>query len=207
MDSTKLFLALLALVNPLGAVPIFISLTQDMVREERRKTVLTAAATVALVIILSGLLGQRIIDFFGISIGSLQVGGGLVILLTALSMLNAKEAGARTTPEETSEAETKASIAVVPLAIPFLTGPGSISTVIVYASRIKGWTQYLGLLITGVAMAMLVVIALSMADRIARLLGRTGINIASRLMGMILAALAVEIIVDGLQRLLPVLGR
>ena len=207
MDSTKLFLALLALVNPLGAVPIFISLTQDMVREERRKTVLTAAATVALVIILSGLLGQRIIDFFGISIGSLQVGGGLVILLTALSMLNAKEAGARTTPEETSEAETKASIAVVPLAIPFLTGPGSISTVIVYASRIKGWAQYLGLLITGVAMAMLVVIALSMADRIARLLGRTGINIASRLMGMILAALAVEIIVDGLQRLLPVLGR
>ena len=207
MDSTKLFLALLALVNPLGAVPIFISLTQDMAREERRKTVLTAAATVALVIILSGLLGQRIIDFFGISIGSLQVGGGLVILLTALSMLNAKEAGARTTPEETSEAETKASIAVVPLAIPFLTGPGSISTVIVYASRIKGWTQYLGLLITGVAMAVLVVIALSMADRIARLLGRTGINIASRLMGMILAALAVEIIVDGLQRLLPVLGR
>ena len=80
MDSTKLFLALLALVNPLGAVPIFISLTQGMTRDERRKTVFTAATSVALVIILSGLLGQKIIDFFGISIGSLQVGGGLIIL-------------------------------------------------------------------------------------------------------------------------------
>ncbi len=207
MDSTKLFLALLALVNPLGAVPIFISLTQGMAREERRKTVFTAATSVALVIVLSGLLGQKIIDFFGISIGSLQVGGGLIILLTSLSMLNAKEGGARGMPEEAAEAETKASIAVVPLAIPFLTGPGSISTVIVYASRIKGWAQYLGLFACAVAMAVLVVIALSMAGRIAKLLGRSGINIATRLMGLILAALAVEIIVDGLQRLLPILGQ
>lgn len=207
MDSSKLFLALLALVNPLGAVPIFISLTHGMTREERRKTVFTAATSVALVIILSGLLGQKIIDFFGISIGSLQVGGGLIILLTSLSMLNAKETGGRSTPEEATEAETKASIAVVPLAIPFLTGPGSISTVIVYASRIKGWVQYLGLFACAVAMAVLVVLALSMAGRIAKLLGRTGINIATRLMGLILSALAVEIIVDGLQRLLPILGQ
>ena len=95
----------------------------------------------------------------------------------------------------------------MPLAIPFLTGPGSISTVIVYSHSIKGWTQYVGLVVAGVAMAVLVVIALSMAGRIARMLGRTGINIATRLMGLMLAALAVEIIVDGLQRLLPVLAR
>ena len=207
MDSTKLFVALLALVNPLGAVPIFISLTEQLTREERRKTIITAAISVAIVIVVSGLLGQQIIDFFGISVGSLQVGGGLVILLTALNMLNAKASGSRSTPEEETEAETKANIGVVPLAIPFLTGPGSISTVIVYSHSIKGWTQYVGLVVAGVAMAVLVVIALSMAGRIARMLGRTGINIATRLMGLMLAALAVEIIVDGLQRLLPVLAR
>ncbi|MFC3110614.1 MarC family protein [Undibacterium arcticum] len=207
MDSTKLFVALLALVNPLGAVPIFISLTEQMTHEERRKTIITAAISVAVVIVVSGLLGQQIIDFFGISVGSLQVGGGLVILLTALNMLNAKASGSRSTPEEETEAETKPNIGVVPLAIPFLTGPGSISTVIVYSHNIKGWTQYVGLLVAGVAMAVLVVMALSMAGRIARLLGRTGINIATRLMGLMLAALAVEIIADGLQRLLPVLAR
>lgn len=207
MDSAKLFVALLALVNPLGSVPIFISLTEHLTREERRKTIITAAVSVAVVIVVSGLLGQQIIDFFGISVGSLQVGGGLIILLTALNMLNAKSSGSSSTPEEESEAETKANIGVVPLAIPFLTGPGAISTVIVYSHNIKGWTQYLGLLLAGVAMAVLVVIALSMASRIAKLLGRTGINIATRLMGLILSALAVEIIVDGLQRLLPVLAR
>jgi len=207
VDSTKLFVALLALVNPLGAVPIFISLTEQLTREERRKTIITAAISVAIVNVVSGLLGQQIIDFFGISVGSLQVGCGLVILLTALNMLNAKASGSRSTPEEETEAETKANIGVVPLAIPFLTGPGSISTVIVYSHSIKGWTQYVGLVVAGVAMAVLVVIALSMAGRIARMLGRTGINIATRLMGLMLAALAVEIIVDGLQRLLPVLAR
>ena len=104
MDSAKLFIALLALVNPLGAVPIFISLTQQYSRAERRKTIITAATSVAVVIVVSGVLGQQIIDFFGISIGSLQVGGGLIILLTALNMLNAKSGGARSTPEEETEA-------------------------------------------------------------------------------------------------------
>lgn len=205
MDSTKLFVALLALVNPLGAVPIFISLTQQYTRAERRKTIITAATSVAVVIVVSGVLGQQIIDFFGISIGSLQVGGGLIILLTALNMLNAKSGGMRT-PEEESEAETKANIGVVPLAIPFLTGPGSISTVIVYAHSMHGWLQYLGLFLAALAMAALVVLSLSLSSRIARLLGQTGINVATRLMGLILAALAVEIIANGLVRLLPALA-
>lgn len=206
MDSTKLFVALLALVNPLGAVPIFISLTQQQSRAERKKTILTAATSVAVVIVVAGVLGQQIIDFFGISIGSLQVGGGLIILLTALNMLNAKSGAARSTPEEESEAETKPNIGVVPLAIPFLTGPGAISTVIVYAHNIRGWLQYLGLFVAALAMAALVVLALSMASRIARLLGQTGINVATRLMGLILSALAVEIIANGLIRLLPALA-
>jgi multiple antibiotic resistance protein len=206
VDSIKLFVALLALVNPLGAVPIFISLTDQYSRLERRKTIITAATSVAVVIAVSGVLGQQIIDFFGISIGSLQVGGGLIILLTALNMLNAKAGGARSTPEEETEAETKPNIGVVPLAIPFLTGPGAISTVIVYAHEMHGWLQYLGLVLAALAMAALVVLALSMAGRIARLLGQTGINVATRLMGLILSALAVEIIANGLVRLLPVLA-
>lgn len=206
MDSFKLFVALLALVNPLGAVPIFISLTQQHTRAERKKTIATAAISVGVVIVVSGILGEQIIGFFGISIGSLQVGGGLIILLTALNMLNARSGGARSTPEEESEAETKPNIGVVPLAIPFMTGPGAISTVIVYAHNMHGWLQYLGLLLSAAVMAALVMLALSMAGSIARLLGQTGINVATRLMGLILSALAVEIIANGLVRLLPALG-
>lgn len=205
MDLLKSFISLFALINPLGAVPFFLSLTAQQTEAERRHTIRIAAVSVFCVIAVTTLLGQQIIDFFGISVGSLEVGGGIIMLLMAISMLNAQIGNTRSTPEERDEAESKNSIAVVPLAIPLLTGPGSISTVIVYAANARHWYDRLGLVAIGAALALICFFAMRLAEPIAHWIGRTGINIVTRLMGLMLSALAVEFIVDGLKALLPAL--
>ncbi len=205
MDGFKTFISLLALVNPIGAIPFFISFTATNTRQERRRIVRIASISVAAVIAFTTLLGQQVINFFGISVNSFQVGGGLVMLLMAISMVNAQPGGTKTTPEEAVEGELKDNIAVVPLAIPLLTGPGTISTVIIYADKAKTFPQLMSLIGSGVAIAVLTFAALSAAEPISRFLGRTGINVATRLMGLIIAALGVELIVDGMLVLVPAL--
>ncbi len=205
MDAFKTFISLLALVNPLGAIPFFISFTATNSRRERQKIIRVASLTVALVIAFTTLLGQQVINFFGISVNSFQVGGGIIMLLMAISMINAQPGGTKTTPEEAVEGELKENIAVVPLAIPLLTGPGTISTVIIYSDKADSYLQRFNLIGSGIAIAILVFFALSAADPISRVLGRTGINVATRLMGLMLAALGVELIVDGLTALIPAL--
>ena len=207
MDAFKIFIALIALVNPLGVLPMFISLTQDFTPAQKQRAIRTAAFTVALVIGTCALLGEQIIKFFGISTASLQVAGGLLILLMSLSMLNAQPSGAKTTAEERDEAEHKDTIGVVPLGIPLLTGPGAMSTVIVLAGKSHHASDYIALIGSGVVIAALVWLTLQMAEPIARVMGRTGINIATRIMGLLVAAVAVEFIVDGLVVMMPVLGR
>jgi multiple antibiotic resistance protein len=203
MDLLKSFISLLALINPVGAVPFFLSLTTGHSDAERRRTIRIASVSVFCVIAVTTLLGQQIISFFGISVGSLEVGGGIIMLLMAINMLNAQIGNTRSTPEERDEAESKNSIAVVPLAIPLLTGPGSISTVIVYAANSHHWYDRLGLVAIGALLAGICFCALRLAEPIARWIGQTGINIGTRLMGLMLSALAVEFIVDGLKALLP----
>ncbi|MFT4508389.1 MarC family protein [Caballeronia sp. 15711] len=203
MNLLKSFISLLALINPVGAIPFFLSLTTDMSSSEKAGTIRIASISVFCVIAVTALLGQQIIAFFGISVGSLQVGGGIVMLLMAINMLNAQVGNTRSTPEERHEAEMKNSIAVVPLAIPLLTGPGSISTVIVYSASVVHWYERIGLVMIGAVLAGLCFGALMLAEPIARWVGRTGINIGTRLMGLMLSALAVEFIVNGLKALIP----
>ncbi|MDW9242891.1 MarC family protein [Burkholderia cepacia] len=205
MDLLKSFISLLALINPIGAVPFFLSLTAQQTDLERRRTIRIASVSVFCVMMVTALLGQQIIDFFGISVGSLEVGGGIIMLLMAINMLNAQIGNTRSTPEERHEAELKDNIAVVPLAIPLLTGPGSISTVIIYAANSRHWYERAGLVAIGAVLAFLCFVAMRLAEPIANWIGRTGINIATRLMGLMLSALAVEFIVNGLRALLPAL--
>ena len=206
MDSLKVFVALIALINPLGVLPMFISLTQDFSAVQKQRAIRTAAFTVVAVVAISALLGENIIRFFGISTASLQVSGGLLILLMALNMLNAQPGGTKTTVEERDEAEHKDAIGVVPLGIPLLTGPGAMSTVIVMAHNAKKPMDYAAIIGSGVVIAILVWLTLQMAQPIARTLGRTGINIATRIMGLLVAAVAVVFIVDGLTAMIPALA-
>jgi multiple antibiotic resistance protein len=204
----KPLIALLAIVNPIGAIPFFISFTQNFNRQQRQRTIRVSAFSAFCVIAVSALAGLQIIEFFGISIASFQVGGGTLLLISSLQMLNAQPA--ETKPTDVAEGNEKvdagASIAVVPLTIPLLTGPATISTMVIYAERTRHWWQLGTLVLYGVVIAVSVYLAFVASGRIARVLGRTGINVMTRLMGLILAAMAVEIMADGLVKLFPVLA-
>ena len=188
-------------------IPFFIHFTQGFTREERRRTIRTSATAAFFVIAVSALAGLKIIEFFGISIASFQVGGGMLLLISSLQMLNAQPAESK--PGDMTEGQQKAgagaSIAVVPLTIPLLTGPATISTMVIYAQRTRHWWELAALVGYGVVVAVATYLAFSASGRIAKLLGRTGIDVMTRLMGLILAALAVEIMADGLVKLFPVL--
>lgn len=199
----KIFTTLLAIVNPLGAIPIFISLTGSMALGERKRIINTASITVVVVLIVAALLGKPLLDFFGISIASFKVGGGILLLLMAISMMQAKYAQTKQTREEEAEAEEKESIAVVPIAMPLLAGPGAISTIIIYADASLHILHLTLLVVSSVLVALLTWVALNIASPLRSVMSKTAINIATRLMGLLLAAIAVEFISGGLTVLLP----
>ena len=208
MDLYKPLIALLAIVNPIGVVPFFIHFTQDLNGNQRKRTIRVSAFTAFIVIAVSAMAGLKIIEFFGISLASFQVGGGTLLLISAIQMLNAQPAEGR--KEDVSEGESKvdagASIAVVPLTIPLLTGPATISTMVIYADKTRHWWEIAVLVGYGVVVALVTFLVFSASGRVARVLGQTGINIMTRLMGLILAALAVELLADGLAKLFPILA-
>jgi multiple antibiotic resistance protein len=208
MEVLKPLLALLAIVNPIGVIPFFIHFTRGFSREQRRRTIRVAAIGAFVVIAVSALAGLRIIEFFGISLASFQVGGGMLLLVSALQMLNAQPAESRSADlsEGSDKVDAGDSIAIVPLTIPLLTGPATISTMVIYAEKTRHWWQLAILVGYGVVIGLAVWLSFSLSPRIARVLGRTGINVMTRLMGILLAALAVEVMSDGLVKLFPGLG-
>ena len=208
MDIFKPLVTLLAIVNPIGIVPFFIHFTQNLERRERQRTARVASFSAFVVIAVSALFGLKIIAFFGISLASFQTGGGILLLISAIQMLNAQPAETR--PEDVSEGRSKAisgaSVAVVPLTIPLLTGPATISTMVIYADKTRQWWELAVLVGYGVVVGLVTWLVFSASGRISRALGTTGINIMTRLMGLILAAVAVELLADGLTQLFPLLG-
>jgi multiple antibiotic resistance protein len=208
MDLLKPLIALLAIVNPIGVVPFFLHFTQNLSPAERQRTIRIAAVSAFVVIAVSALAGLKVIEFFGISLASFQVGGGALLMISALAMLNAQPAESK--PGDLSDgaekADAGASIAVVPLTIPLLTGPATISTMVIYAEKTRHLWQ-LGVLVGyGVVIGLATWAVFSASERIGQVLGRTGINVMTRLMGLILAAMAVELLADGLVKLFPVLA-
>lgn len=193
-------------MNPPGAIPFFISMTSNLSLAERQAIPRVTALSIAVVLAVSALLGEAILRYFGISIASFRVAGGILLMLMAISMMQARQSRSRQTPEEAMEAEEKDSIAVVPLAIPLLSGPGAISTVIIYSHGSSHPVHLVLLVLIGAAAAALCWLTLRAAEPISRLLGRTGINIAMRVMGILLAAIAVEFITGGVMDLWPGLG-
>ena len=210
MDFIKPLVTLLAVVNPLAIVPFFIHYTQGFTLEQRRRTVVTASFAAFLVIAVSALIGLQLLDFFGISLASFQVGGGMLLLTSAINMLNAQPAEAKPQAREMEEGAEKAamgaSIAVVPLTIPLLTGPATMSTVVIYAERAHTFWQLMVLVGYGVVIGAATFICFALAEPIARVLGKTGIRVMTRIMGLMLAALAVEVMAVGLLKLFPGLG-
>jgi multiple antibiotic resistance protein len=202
-EYAKIFLALLVIVNPVGAVPLFVSMTAENTADEKHRIARTASTAVAIVLIVAAVAGQSVLGLFGITIASFKVGGAILILLLAISMMHGTQSGEKQTPEEAREAEYKERIAVVPLAIPLLSGPGAISTIIIYATAHASFGHLAAIVACGLLVALATWIALRAATPVSQWLGKTGVNIAMRLMGLLLAAVAVEIFASGIVVLLP----
>ncbi|MBI1395144.1 MAG: NAAT family transporter [Betaproteobacteria bacterium] len=202
----KTLVALFAIVNPVGAIPIFLSTTDSSTPAEKARIATTVSITVFIVLSVAALIGTSVLGFFGIGIPSFQVGGGILLLLLAVSMMHARESGIRQTREESEEAASREAVAVVPLAVPLLAGPGAISTMIIASHRVPGLGYHLGLVIPAAVVAAIIWITLRVATRLEHRLGKTGMNIVTRLMGLVIAAIAVEFMARGLQELFPSLA-
>jgi multiple antibiotic resistance protein len=203
----KIAVALFVLVNPLEGVPIFLARTRLLAEEARLRIARTAAASVTIIMLTSLVVGRWLLATLGISIGAFQVAGGVLILLIGIQMVLGE-------PHESKPSEDERPIgnfAIVPLAIPLLAGPGVIGTVIIYSTRgpLGGGASLRGDLIlcailVGVGLATWG--ALRAGDPLRRILGDTGIDVATRVSGLIVAAIAVEMMRDGLLGLFPRLG-
>jgi multiple antibiotic resistance protein len=198
----KLLVALWALVHPLGAVPIFLSLTETR-PTERRHIGLVASTATAVILIASVFVGQALLLAFGITIPSFRIAGGLLILFAALAMMQTPERGAPEKLAHSQGSTADASVAVVPLAIPILAGPGAISTVIVYAHMSAALSHHLLICAIVVAVAASTFVVLRLAVVLASLIGRTGMRVFTQIMGLLIAAIAVEFITQGLAAIFP----
>lgn len=207
MDLTQLvqsFFTLFAIVDPVGVIPIFLLATRGFTGPQRHRAAWVAALTVWLVLGVFAFAGEPMLRFFSIRIEAFSVAGGLLLLLLALSMLQAHVSPLKQTPDEAMEAEEKDAVGVVPLGIPLLAGPGAMTHVIVATGAAPGdWSHQLGILIPITLVALSVWVAFRTAGRIAHRLGKTGIHVVTRLMGLIIAALSIEMLARGLAGLFP----
>lgn len=202
----KIFIGLLAILNPLGVMPLFISMTADESTRQRRKTIDMVAIGVTIILLVSLFVGEHLLSLFGITIDSFRVGGGILVLLMAIAMLHAKTSLVKQTDKEADESIEKESVAIVPLAMPLLAGPGAISTVILTAHKAQSFAHYMVIALIIVLLAAVVWAVLRLAPWIESHIGSTGINVFTRIMGLILTAIAIEFIAAGIKGMFPVLA-
>jgi multiple antibiotic resistance protein len=197
-----LLVALLALVHPIGAVPIFLSLTEAR-PAERRQIGFVAAVAEGVILIACVFVGQALLQAFGIDIPAFRVAGGLLILFAAFAMLHMPDRRTPETPEDGHGSTAQDSVAVVPLAIPILAGPGAISTVIVYAHKSAAVSHYVVICAIIVAVAVSTWAVFRLALILQSLIGPTGMRVFTQIMGLLIAAIAVEFITQGLAEIFP----
>ena len=195
-DALLAFVAILPVVNPFSKPPIFLSITDGWTLDERRAEALKASLYAFIILIVSLLAGTFILEFFSISLPALQIAGGMLIARTAFQMLNPQKEHHQT-PAEEHEARQREDIAFVPLAMPLLSGPGSMAVMINLGTEVKFWGEWLIYMVAAAAVCVISYFVLSESVRFARVLGVNGMNALSKLMGFLLLALAVQFIING----------
>lgn len=195
---------LFSLSNPIGVIPIFLSLTRDLTTGQKTMVIVAAASAVAGLLILSVLTGRQLLGFFNVGLDDFRIAGGLLALFVAFEMFQAKYGGFMQTREETSRTETDIhGIAITPLAFPLLVGPAEMSIMITLSSDAPTWMHKGGLIAAAVLTALLIAVSLALALPITKLIGKAGINVATRVMALFVAAIGVHFIVTGIRTALP----
>ncbi len=197
--------AIFVVVDPFAAVPFFLAMTSDQSEVQRRETARRASIGAWLILTAFGLLGALLFRLLGISIPAFKLAGGLLLLLIAIDMLRTAPSPARITAPEVEAGQVKDDVAIVPLAMPLLAGPGSIATVIVLMGRVqpRQWWNGLPVLVAVALVSAVTYFTLSAATRVERVLSRTGMNILERVAGMLLAAIALQFMIDGAGEAFP----
>ena len=201
---TKIFISLFAIIDPVGIIPLIIAFTAGMSDQRRERVGRIASVTMFGILLAALLLGEAILSFFGISIHSFRTAGGILLLLMAINMLVGHKAPP--TPDDNTDTDSTQSIAIVPLSTPLLAGPGAISAVIVDAHKADSAGHYGMMTLVLIALGLTVWLTFLAAPWVSQRLGKIGSTIVTRLMGLLLAAIAVEFIAGGLRGLFPSIG-
>lgn len=200
-DIVTLTISVLAVLNPIGNGAIYIAMVSDRNLAEKRKVALVCSVAVAVILLITTWIGLLILKFFGIGLGAFQVAGGLIVCLIGLSMLKGKShSSSNLDPKHTSH---KPSVGVVPLAIPIFAGPGAMTALIAHMKNMNTYTDKLEISMIMVGLSCVVYVVLFLAPQIAKILGEYGMQVVTRVMGLILVAIACQMLGSGLVVLLP----
>jgi multiple antibiotic resistance protein len=195
------FVSIFVIVDAIGNAPLFLTITPHHSPSERNRIATRASVSVFIILTTFALLGNRIFAFFGITLDAFRIAGGLILLKIALDMLEAKTIRTRHTPEEDRESLERQDIAIIPLAMPMLSGPGAISTVIVLTGQAKN-IQWMAMLEAAILFnALFVLFVLRSSVQIVSFLKETGLRLLTRILGIVLASIAVQFIVTGVQNI------
>lgn len=205
-EYSKIFISLFAILDPIGIIPVIILFTAGMTAAQRSRTGRLASLTVFFILLTALLVGEAVLAFFGISINSFRLAGGILLMIMALKMLNGNINQLAPETQGLSADDSRSVLAIVPLSTPLLAGPGSISTVILDAHKGSDFSHYLSMSLILAALSLSVWLTFLAAPWVERRMGTLGIDVFTRLMGLILAAIAVEFIAGGMRGLFPALG-
>lgn len=200
-ETLKFGISIFSVLNPLGALPVFLTLTKNNSDQEIKKISTTCALTILITLSIGMLFGAKILNFFGITIASFRIGGGILIGTMAFNMLSAKRSESRINQDEIDAKANVEEVGIVPLAIPLLAGPGSISTSIIAAEKFETVTQFIASIVMVIIVSLSIKYILRSARTIGTRMGTVGLNVMTRIMGLILMALAVEYISAGIKQI------
>ncbi len=193
------FTSLLAIINPLGAIPLYVAATADLTNKQRAATLRRAVITGITLLFCFGFLGTYILKFFGVTTYAFRIAGGIIFFGIGSDMLEARRTRGKTTRSEEEEAEQKQDIGIIPLGIPLLAGPGAISTIITLTAQADTPFEFAS--VYGAILAVMAVawIVLMIAPRIVTKVGQTGLNIMTRIMGLLVMVIGIQFVIDGVR--------
>lgn len=204
-DIIKFSITLISIINPLGAIPVFLGFTKNHKNLNIKNVTNTCAIACSITIMISLVFGQGLLNFFGISVASFTIGGGFLLFTMAFSMISAQQSTTKINNEEMRSFDFEREIGIIPLAIPLLSGPGAISTSIIHSKKFLTPTHWIAGTVMVLLIGLIIKVILSYADFIGEKLGQIGLNVMTRIMGLILLSMSIEMIATGIKEIIPVL--